>query len=313
MALHRWRAVVQCLFGGIAIALLTFACFRLRLNLATTVYLYLIVIVLLSLQGSFLSSAVVSLIAVGCLAYYFAPPIFSFRVSDPFEIVAILVFLATSVRKATKEALSQIEDRKRAEGSLRKSEAYLAHAQHLTKAGSWAYKHPNVCEYWSAEMFRIFGFGPSKGYPPSDQFLSLVHPEDRRRVEEAFTQHFTQGRVFDLKYRIIRPDGQLRVIHDLARLSWKNLEIRIDNVGGSEEVAPGKRWPGILILLSLLSALTGRAGLVYPVGAVLAGSVFLYFGAQLALRKSSSTARWLLLASIFYLPLVFVLPMIRKG
>lgn len=127
MALHRWRAVVQCLFGGIAIALLTFACFRLRLNLATTVCLYLIVIVLLSLQGSFLSSAVVSLIAVGCLAYYFAPPIFSFRVSDPFEIVAIIVFLATSgvithyvsrVRKATKEALSQIEDRKRAEESL---------------------------------------------------------------------------------------------------------------------------------------------------------------------------------------------------
>ncbi len=68
MALHRWRAVVQCLFGGMAIALLTFACFRLRLNLATTVCLYLIVIVLLSLQGSFLSSAVVSLIAVGCLA-----------------------------------------------------------------------------------------------------------------------------------------------------------------------------------------------------------------------------------------------------
>ncbi len=322
MALHRWRAVVQCLFGGIAIALLTFACFRLRLNLATTVCLYLIVIVLLSLQGSFLSSAVVSLIALGCLAYYSAPPIVSFRVSDPFEIVAIIVFLATSgvithyvsrVRKATKEALSQIEDRKRAEESLRKSEAYLAHAQHLTKAGSWAYKHPNVCEYWSAEMFRIFGFGPSKGYPPSDQFLSLVHPEDRRRVEEAFTQHSTQGRVFDLKYRIIRPDGQLRVIHDLARLSWKNLEIRIDNVGGSEEVAPGKRWPGILIPLSLLSALTGRAGLVYPVGAVLAGSVFLYFGAQLALRKSSSTARWLLLASIFYLPLVFVLLMIGKG
>ena len=125
MALHRWRAVVQCLFGGMAIALLTFACFRLRLNLLSG--LYLIVIVLLSLQGSFLSSAVVSLIAVGCLAYYFAPPIFSFRVSDPFEIVAILVFLVTSgvithyvsrVRKATKEALSQIEDRKRAEESL---------------------------------------------------------------------------------------------------------------------------------------------------------------------------------------------------
>ncbi len=86
---HRFRrAVAQCMPGTIALGLLSFFCFRVRLNLATTVCLYLIIIVLLSLQDSFLSSAVVSFIAVGCLAYLFAPPIFSFRVSDPFEIVA---------------------------------------------------------------------------------------------------------------------------------------------------------------------------------------------------------------------------------
>jgi hypothetical protein len=57
----------------------------LRFNLATTACLYLTAIVLLSLQGSLVSSAVVSLIEVGCLAYYFAPPISSFRVDDPFN------------------------------------------------------------------------------------------------------------------------------------------------------------------------------------------------------------------------------------
>jgi hypothetical protein len=46
---------------------------------------YLTAIVLLSLQGSLVSSAVVSLIGVGCLAYYFAPPIYSFRFDDPFN------------------------------------------------------------------------------------------------------------------------------------------------------------------------------------------------------------------------------------
>jgi hypothetical protein len=34
--LHRfWRAVAQCLAGSIALALVTFVCFRFRLNLAT--------------------------------------------------------------------------------------------------------------------------------------------------------------------------------------------------------------------------------------------------------------------------------------
>jgi signal transduction histidine kinase len=75
---------------------MTLVCFPLGVNLATAACLYLMIIVLVSLQGSFVSSAVVSLIAVGCLAYYFAPPIFSFRVDDPLNVVAILTFLTTS-------------------------------------------------------------------------------------------------------------------------------------------------------------------------------------------------------------------------
>ena len=126
-----WHSATQFLVASIALALLTFVCFRLRLNLATTACLYLIIIVLLSLQGSFLLSAVVSLIAVGCLAYYFAPPIFSFGVSDPLNVVAIIAFWTTSavithlvsrVRKLGKEALSDIEDLKQAEEALRRSE-----------------------------------------------------------------------------------------------------------------------------------------------------------------------------------------------
>jgi PAS domain S-box-containing protein len=91
-----WRVVALCLSGSIALALITYVCFRLHLNLATTAFLYLIIVVVLSLQGSFLSAAVVSFIAVGCLAYYFVPPIFSFRVSDPIDVVAITAFLTTS-------------------------------------------------------------------------------------------------------------------------------------------------------------------------------------------------------------------------
>jgi len=66
-----WRAVAQCLCGSITLALVTFVCFLLRLNLATVVRLYLnlTIIVLLCLQDSFLSSAVVSFIAVGYSAW----------------------------------------------------------------------------------------------------------------------------------------------------------------------------------------------------------------------------------------------------
>jgi heme o synthase len=68
-----------------------------------------------------------------------------------------------------------------------------------------------------------------------------------------------------------------------------------------------------LNLVSLIPAFTGHAGPVYPVGALLLGSSFLYFGAQLVRRKSNLAARRLLQASIVYLPLVFILLMVGRS
>src|SRR5438132_3703977 len=90
------RTVAQYLSGSIAFSVVTYVCFRFGLSLVTTACLYLFVIVLLSLRGSFVLSVVFSLVGVGCLAYYFAPPDFSFRVGDPLDAAIIIVFLTTS-------------------------------------------------------------------------------------------------------------------------------------------------------------------------------------------------------------------------
>jgi heme o synthase len=63
----------------------------------------------------------------------------------------------------------------------------------------------------------------------------------------------------------------------------------------------------------LIPVLIGHAGRAYQVVAFLLGSSFLYFGAQLAFRKSNSAARRLLLASIVYLPIIFALLCVAKN
>ncbi len=120
-----WRTAAECLFASIALALVTLVCFRLRLNLATVLCVYLIIVVLLSLRGSFFSSTVVSLIATGCLDYYFAPPIFSFRVSDPTDGFAITTFLIISAVNA--HLVTRV--RRLTQEKLRQSETHLAEAQ----------------------------------------------------------------------------------------------------------------------------------------------------------------------------------------
>src|SRR5215469_13161730 len=67
-----------------------------------------------------------------------------------------------------------------------------------------------------------------------------------------------------------------------------------------------------LVALSFAPMLLGKAGTFYTAGALFFSIAFLYYGTQLAIRKSNAAARRLLLASIVYLPIVFVLMVIGR-
>jgi K+-sensing histidine kinase KdpD len=77
-----WRSAAQCLLASIAVALLTFFCFRFRVNLTIACLLYLTIVVLLSVTDAIVPSIFVSVISVLCMDYYFAPPLFSLQLND---------------------------------------------------------------------------------------------------------------------------------------------------------------------------------------------------------------------------------------
>jgi K+-sensing histidine kinase KdpD len=92
-----WRSGIRAIPGILLVGLVTFICYGLGLNLTATGFLYLIIVVLQSLLGDFVSSALVSLVADLCLNFFFVPPIFSFRVSDSSDIWALIAFLITGL------------------------------------------------------------------------------------------------------------------------------------------------------------------------------------------------------------------------
>jgi len=91
------REALYLLLGLAALALLTWLCSWLGFRLVSTAFAYLILIMLLSLAGSFVTPAVVSLIALGCLAYFFAPPIYAFRIDYEEDIVTAAAFLIAAL------------------------------------------------------------------------------------------------------------------------------------------------------------------------------------------------------------------------
>jgi PAS domain S-box-containing protein len=95
-----------------------------------------------------------------------------------------------------------IEDRKQAE-------FYLAEGQRLARMGSWAFNAAGF-DYWSSELFRIHGLDPSGKAPTVEEYMGLVHPEDREFVAETIQRMFAEGRGFDFTKRIVRPDGEIR-------------------------------------------------------------------------------------------------------
>jgi C4-dicarboxylate-specific signal transduction histidine kinase len=164
-----WLSAAQFLLGSVAIALLTFVCFRLQVRAGIAALVYLIVVVLLSATDAFVPSVLVSIIAVVCLNYFFIPPILSFRVGNPLDILALVSFLGIawlitilmSQRKQAEEALEkanseldakvqqrtaelarandelrgEMRERQRAEEALQKSQAELAHVTRVMTLG----------------------------------------------------------------------------------------------------------------------------------------------------------------------------------
>ena len=67
------RLTAQFFLGSIVLVLATLAFVWLHVDLATAAFAYLIVILLFSLMGSFAASALLSIVSVASLAYFFAP------------------------------------------------------------------------------------------------------------------------------------------------------------------------------------------------------------------------------------------------
>ena len=111
-----------------------------------------------------------------------------------------------------------ITDRKHNERILKEKEANLAEAQRIAKVGSWEYNIEEDRIEVSDEIYRIFGLNPENKITRSGVFSLLTHPDDKQRVVESNRATNEDGEPTDIKYRIVRPDGEIRHVHEQAQV-----------------------------------------------------------------------------------------------
>jgi len=156
-----------------------------------------------------------------------------------------------------------INERKKVEDQLRRSEVYLAEAQRLSHTGTAAYNESAIL-YWSDEIYRIFGFDPREGLPSRNAALERIHPDDRERAREGARKAVEQRKDYSLEFRLLLPDGTVKYTELMAHPKFSAGGELVEVVGTIIDVTAITRAQAALreSERSLRSAIDGIAGLV---------------------------------------------------
>src|ERR1700735_5495405 len=115
--------------------------------------------------------------------------------------------------------------------ALQRSEFYLAEAQRLGHLGSWVFDPATGFEHWSRELFQIHGLDPLNGPPTSEQYLALVHPEDREFMASMMKRLLSDNSGFDVTKRIVRAGEKIRYVRCVGNAVSDNVASRRIGIG----------------------------------------------------------------------------------
>lgn len=128
---------------------------------------------------------------------------------------------------------TDIDDRKRVEEQLRRSEAFLSEGQQLSQIGSFSWCLPGNEITWSGQLYRIFEFEP--GTPMNLELIaSRVHPEDRPLMYDVIEQA-QAGRDFEYGHRLLMVNGSVKHVH-LQAHATRDKEGRLEYIGAVQDV-----------------------------------------------------------------------------
>src|SRR5580700_2730531 len=176
------------------------------------------------------------------------------RVVRPDGEVRTVQGLGTVKRDASGRAhemfgtVQDITERKRAEeerqllsGDLQESKSWLEEAQRVAHVGYWVWGLETNSLIVSDEYCRILGLTPKKG--PIDLAIvrEIIHPEDREYVFRTAEEAIRSGERAESEHRILRPNGEMRVVHSLGDLKKDSSGRPYQMFGTTQDITDRKR------------------------------------------------------------------------
>lgn len=96
----------------------------------------------------------------------------------------------------------------------------LSAAQAISHVGAWDWDIATGALWWSDEVYRIFGLQPVQMVPNYESFMAAVHEDDRDDVAAHLNRALAAQEPYDVRHRVIRPDGSMRFVRERGTLSF---------------------------------------------------------------------------------------------
>jgi two-component system sensor histidine kinase/response regulator len=127
------------------------------------------------------------------------------------------------------------------EEELKTNEMRMSEAQGIAHLGSWVSDVATGTMRWSDELWHIFGLDRREFGLSFDEFLTMVHPDDHHLVKDINELSCQTSKDFGHDYRIIRPDGAVRVLRASGRVICDALGQVLKVTGTDQDITEQKR------------------------------------------------------------------------
>jgi PAS domain S-box-containing protein len=175
--------------------------------------------------------------------------------------------------------LTDIDERKRAEDALKRSEAFLAEGQRLSRIGSFSWRVETDEITWSEELYRIFGF--ERDVPVTlDLIGTRVHPEDIPLLNDMVERARGAVKDFEYEHRLLMPNDSVKYLHLIAH-GIRDNDGRLEYIAAVQDVtqrqiseeALAKARSELAHVASVTSLTTLTASIAHEVNQPLSGIV----------------------------------------
>lgn len=225
--------------------------------------------------GGFRAGFLAITLSALAFAYFFLSPRYSLAVNSNevprivlYVLSAVAVALLGAVQRSSSQLLREARDklaakvaelhrindalnhenveRQRVENALRQSETQLQEAQQVAHIGHWERDPVTDQIICSDEAFRILGLDPRPQPLSLAEVQQFIHPDDRARQKQVQTEAQQGCRPYDVEYRIVRPNGDVRFVHTLGHVTRDEAGRPILVFGTTQDITDRKRTESLL-------------------------------------------------------------------